>query len=247
MESVSVTVYSCSTCYQSAMLVLMNATINFSYCLLHPLVYSTFFYYWSRSIVGRVDRLKSLLSINASSAVEWLNSYWISVSVFAYLWSGLFWCTTAVAVHLMDSYCCSVHLFYKVRIADNQCYVAHEQCFNRVVWTLCFMITNVNVGKTSSSSPSSSISTWECGERMSVNQRCTSTQDQLMTCIIWSKLIIDYLWRIGAHACWQLDELIKARPSWTINLNHVNRFREISIYCMLAILDIDQCCFHCAL
>ena len=137
MESVSVTVYSCSTYYESAMLgmgVLMNATINFSYCLLHPLVYSTFFYYWSRSILGRVDRLKSLLSINASSTVEWLDSYWISVSVFACLWSKLFWCTTAVAVHLMNSYCCSVYLYYKVWIADNQCYVTHEQCFNRVVW-----------------------------------------------------------------------------------------------------------------
>ena len=144
---------------------LMNATIKFSYCLLHPLVYSTFFYYWSRSILGRVNRLKSLLSINASSTVEWLNSYWISVSVFACLWSKLFWCTTAVAVHLMDSYCCSVYLYYKVMIADNQCYVTHEQCFNRVVWPLCFMITNVDVGKTSSSSPSSSLS-WECGERM---------------------------------------------------------------------------------
>ena len=130
---------------------------QFSYCLLHPLVYSTFFYYWSRSILGRVDRLKSLLSINASSTVEWLNSYWISVSVFSCLWSKLFWCTTAVAVHRMDSYCCSVYLYYKIQIADNQCYVTHEQCFNRVVWPLCFMITNVNVGKTPSSSPSSSL------------------------------------------------------------------------------------------
>ena len=48
------------------------------------------------------------------------------------------------------------------------------------------------------------------------------------------EIIIDYLWRIGAHACWQLNELIKARPSWTINPTHVNRFREISIYYMLA-------------
>ena len=58
------------------------------------------------------------------------------------------------------------------------------------------------------------------------------------------EIIIDYLWRIGAHACWQLNELIKARPSWTINLTHLNRFREISIYYMLAILVIDQCCFR---
>ena len=106
---------------------------------------------WSRG------SFKSLLSINASSTVEWLNPYWISVSVFACLWSTLFWCTTAVAVRLMDSYCCSVYLYYKVRLADNQCYVTHEQCFNRVVWPLCFMITNVNVGKTPSSSPSSSL------------------------------------------------------------------------------------------
>jgi hypothetical protein len=51
--------------------------------------------------------------------------------------------------------------------------------------------------------------------------------------------------------CWQLDELIKAGPSWTINLGHVNLFqidgvREVLIYYMLAILDINQCCFHSA-
>ena len=65
-------------------------------------------------------------------------------------------------------------------------------------------------------------------------------------------IIIDYFSRIEAHTCWQLDELIKAGSSWTINLGHVNRFqidgvRKISIYYMLAILDINQNWFHCAL
>ena len=56
------------------------------------------------------------------------------------------------------------------------------------------------------------------------------------------QIIIDYFWRIGAHTCWQLDELIKARPSWIINHNsfllHVSDLRYRSMLLSLRAINL---------
>jgi len=72
-------------------------------------------------------------------------------------------------------------------------------------------------------------------DRMSVNKRCIMGLRHKISLwtALYEQIIIGYFWRIVAHTCWQFDELIKARPSWTINHNsfllHVSDQRLIII------------------